>query len=330
MASAKEIVLSEQLYELIPEPQDPPNETTETPPSLDRSQVPWDQRWTRTQYRSDPSEQIEDLVVQIWPDPAFRRCFGSRPGYLLAARAEDPPGVAGPSARTRWPRNWQRWCTATCATTACPSGNPTGVTVRRARRSADRPAQHRPRRPAASAANKSHTRDHRCANTTRPDRRRTAGDRGGAAAGAGGISHRHRLSCQHPHTCALRCQGPSAGEHRDDKTARRAARGRPSRHRRRAEPCSPRGQVGARYPRYSIRATTPSPANANSCATCSPVEQYRQSRSVGPQCALHRPRSGRRHLAGPMRHGGISPEAGFSNRVAAAAHSSGMRPTMRS
>ena len=79
----------EQLYELIPEPQDPPNETTATPPSLDRSQVPWDQRWTRTQYRSDPSEQIEDLVAQIWPDPDFSAVFRIKAGYLLAARAED-------------------------------------------------------------------------------------------------------------------------------------------------------------------------------------------------------------------------------------------------
>ena len=93
MASAKEIVLSEQLYELIPEPQDPPIETTETPPSLDRSQVPWDQRWTRTQYRSDPSEQIEDLVAQIWPDPDFSAVFRIKAGYLLAARAEDHLGL---------------------------------------------------------------------------------------------------------------------------------------------------------------------------------------------------------------------------------------------
>jgi hypothetical protein len=93
MASAKEIVLSEQLYELISEPQDPPNETTETPPSLDRSQVPWDQRWNRTQYRNGPSEQIEDLVAQTWPDPDFSAVFRIKAGYLLAARAEDHLGL---------------------------------------------------------------------------------------------------------------------------------------------------------------------------------------------------------------------------------------------
>src|SRR5262249_43339969 len=88
MASAKEIVLNNELYELIPEPEDPSDESIETPPSLERSQVPWDQRWTRTQYRSDPSEQIEDLVAQIWPDPDFSAVFRIKAGYLLAARAE--------------------------------------------------------------------------------------------------------------------------------------------------------------------------------------------------------------------------------------------------
>lgn len=89
MLAAKEIVLSNELYELIPEPQDPSDETAETAPDLDRRQVPWDQRWTRTQYRSDPSDQIEDLVAQIWPDPVFSAVFRIKAGYLLAARAED-------------------------------------------------------------------------------------------------------------------------------------------------------------------------------------------------------------------------------------------------
>jgi hypothetical protein len=89
MAAAREIVLNNELYELISEPQDPSGETTETPPSLDRSHVPWDQRWTRTQYRSDPGEQIEGLVAQIWPAPDFSAVFRIKAGYLLAARAGD-------------------------------------------------------------------------------------------------------------------------------------------------------------------------------------------------------------------------------------------------
>ena len=55
--------------------------------------MPWDQRWTRTQYRTDPSEQIEDLIAQIWPDPDFSAVFRIKAGYLLAARAEDHLGL---------------------------------------------------------------------------------------------------------------------------------------------------------------------------------------------------------------------------------------------
>jgi hypothetical protein len=89
MSAAKEVVLNNELYELIPQPADPPSERDAEPPTLDHSQVPWDQRWTRTQYRSDPSEQIEDLVAQIWPDPDFSAVFRIKAGYILAARAED-------------------------------------------------------------------------------------------------------------------------------------------------------------------------------------------------------------------------------------------------
>ena len=62
---------------------------TEPEPIPDRSQVPWDQRWTRTYYRSEPSQQIEDLVARVWPDPDFSEVFRIKAGYLLAARAED-------------------------------------------------------------------------------------------------------------------------------------------------------------------------------------------------------------------------------------------------
>lgn len=86
-AQAKEIVLNNELYEQIPEPSEPPIPEAETLP--DRSHVPWGQRWTHTGYRSDPSEQIEDLVAAIWPDPDFSAVFRIKAGYLLAARQED-------------------------------------------------------------------------------------------------------------------------------------------------------------------------------------------------------------------------------------------------
>lgn len=89
-ASAREIVLNNELYEMIPEPEDhTPEDLIAPEPAPDRSQLSWDQRWTRTRYRSDPSEQLEALAHRVWPDPAFSAVFRIKAGYLLAARAED-------------------------------------------------------------------------------------------------------------------------------------------------------------------------------------------------------------------------------------------------
>lgn len=63
------------------------------PPRPDRSEVPWDQRWTRTYYRTDPTEQLEVLAADLWP--ACSAVFRIKMGYLLAARAED--GLALPA-----------------------------------------------------------------------------------------------------------------------------------------------------------------------------------------------------------------------------------------
>jgi hypothetical protein len=84
--SAKEIVLNDQLYELIPPPPQPQEQNLE-PPSGEA--LPWTQRWTRTQYRTEPDETVEALVASLWPDPEFSALFRIKAGYLLAARAED-------------------------------------------------------------------------------------------------------------------------------------------------------------------------------------------------------------------------------------------------
>lgn len=88
-AQAMEIVLNQELYEKIPqddESSEPP--TSQTTPQ-DHLQVPWQQRWTNTAYRLEPTEQIEDLVAQVWPAPDFSAVFRIKAGYLLAARAEE-------------------------------------------------------------------------------------------------------------------------------------------------------------------------------------------------------------------------------------------------
>lgn len=88
-AQAMEIVLSQELYEKIPQD----DESSETPPAQttlpDRLQVPWQQRWTHSALRLEPSEQIEGLVAEVWPAPDFSAVFRIKAGYLLAARAEE-------------------------------------------------------------------------------------------------------------------------------------------------------------------------------------------------------------------------------------------------
>jgi hypothetical protein len=84
---AKEVVLNQELYELIlPPPDEDLDESL--PPMPDRREVPWDRRWTHTQYRTDPSEEQEDLVSAVWPAPDSA-LFRIKAGYLIAARAED-------------------------------------------------------------------------------------------------------------------------------------------------------------------------------------------------------------------------------------------------
>jgi hypothetical protein len=84
---AKEVVLTQELYELVPPPAQ--EDLQSQPPMPDRREVPWDRRWTHTQYRTEPSEVQEDLVTSVWPAPDFSALFRIKAGYLIAARAED-------------------------------------------------------------------------------------------------------------------------------------------------------------------------------------------------------------------------------------------------
>ncbi len=89
-ASAMEIVLQQELYEKLPPEPEEPDEQQQTPTAADTpAQLPWDQRWTRTAYRTEPDETLEDLAATVWPVPDFSVVFQIKAGYLLAARAED-------------------------------------------------------------------------------------------------------------------------------------------------------------------------------------------------------------------------------------------------
>ncbi|MGY4712985.1 hypothetical protein ACXDF8_26135 [Mycolicibacterium sp. CBM1] len=87
-SQAQELVLGQQLYTLIPPPADDwLDDGSAARP--DRAQAPWDQRWTSTYYRTDPSAELEDLAAAVWPSPDFTALFRIKASYLLAARAED-------------------------------------------------------------------------------------------------------------------------------------------------------------------------------------------------------------------------------------------------
>ena len=75
---AKEIVLFQGLYELIPPP--PEEDLESQPPMPDRREVSWDRRWTHTQYRTEPTEDQEDLVTAVWRARTSPACSGSRRG----------------------------------------------------------------------------------------------------------------------------------------------------------------------------------------------------------------------------------------------------------
>jgi hypothetical protein len=88
-SQAMEIVLTNELYEQIPPENDPQDNHEPLPPTAPRTPVPWEQRWTNTEYRRDPTEQIEDLAAAVWPAPDFSAVFRIKAGYLLATRDED-------------------------------------------------------------------------------------------------------------------------------------------------------------------------------------------------------------------------------------------------
>ncbi|MEN4464833.1 hypothetical protein VXE65_22715 [Mycolicibacterium conceptionense] len=88
-AQAMEIVLSQELYVKIPQDDELSEPPTSQATQPDRLKVPWQQRWTNTAFRLDPTEQIEDLAAAVWPAPDFSAVFRIKAGYLLAARAEE-------------------------------------------------------------------------------------------------------------------------------------------------------------------------------------------------------------------------------------------------
>lgn len=90
--TARETIVRQELYDLIPTPADD-EQTIDYDPPLTQpqppSQVPWNLRWKDARYRSEPGEELEDLAARVWPDPQFSMMFRIKAAYLLIARIED-------------------------------------------------------------------------------------------------------------------------------------------------------------------------------------------------------------------------------------------------
>lgn len=76
-AQAARTVLKNELYDLISTDETPP--PWETPdPIPDRAQVSWEQRWTNPALQSEPNEDHEALIDQLWPARTSRDRSASR------------------------------------------------------------------------------------------------------------------------------------------------------------------------------------------------------------------------------------------------------------
>ncbi len=99
MQNAREAIVREELYALIPQRSEDQQPHPPGPPVVQG--VPWENRWRDLRYRTPPSEAIEELAHHVWAErtPMFRVAAA----YLLAARAEEgrrvPRGPRHPLAR---------------------------------------------------------------------------------------------------------------------------------------------------------------------------------------------------------------------------------------
>ena len=82
LQNAREAIVRQSLYDLIPQPPEGHDSPPPTP-----ADIPWTQRWRHLVYRAEPSEQIEELADHLWPDRSAM--FRVKAAYLLATRLEE-------------------------------------------------------------------------------------------------------------------------------------------------------------------------------------------------------------------------------------------------
>lgn len=82
LQNAREAIVRQSLYDLIPQPPEGHDSKPPTP-----ADIPWTHRWRHLVYRAEPSEQIEELADHLWPDRSAM--FRVKAAYLLATRLEE-------------------------------------------------------------------------------------------------------------------------------------------------------------------------------------------------------------------------------------------------
>lgn len=82
LQNARETIVRQSLYDLIPQPPEGRDSKPPTP-----ADIPWTHRWRHLVYRAEPSEQIEELADHLWPDRSAM--FRVKAAYLLATRLEE-------------------------------------------------------------------------------------------------------------------------------------------------------------------------------------------------------------------------------------------------
>ena len=89
-SQARELILTQELYEQIPDPVEIPDDLSSETNPIDESpsRIDWDNpnRW-KTLYRSEPTSPTITLTDRVWPDRTA--LFRIKAAYLLQARSED-------------------------------------------------------------------------------------------------------------------------------------------------------------------------------------------------------------------------------------------------
>ncbi|MBS9535607.1 hypothetical protein KIH27_18635 [Mycobacterium sp. M1] len=95
--NARSDLIRSELYDTIPEPElgELPTPSEATPPVV--TGIPWTDRWRHLRYRTiEPTDEMDDLVDQVWPPEQFSTMFRVVAAILVAHRWQE--GLAVPDS----------------------------------------------------------------------------------------------------------------------------------------------------------------------------------------------------------------------------------------